>query len=72
MAWGVATTSFAILQAVAAYGMSYLFVSSGDGYRMLFALGATAMVLALAVDLIAAPSGGPRHGEGNAASPSPL
>ncbi len=58
-AWGVATTSFAILQAVAAYGMSYLFVSSGDGYRMLFALGATAMVLALAVDLIAAPSGGP-------------
>jgi len=72
MAWGVATTSFAILQAVAAYGMSYLFVSSGDGYRMLFALGATAMVLALAVDLIAAPSGGPRHGEGNAALPSPL
>ena len=59
-AWGVATTSFAILQAVAAYGMSYLFVSSGGGYRMLFALGATAMVLALAVDLIAAPRGGQR------------
>jgi hypothetical protein len=52
--------------------MSYLFMSSGGGYRTLFALGATAMVLALAVDLIAAPSGGPRHGEGNAASPSPL
>jgi hypothetical protein len=51
----VATTSFAILQAVAAYGMSYLFVSSGGGYRMLFALGATAMLLALAIDLIAAP-----------------
>jgi len=62
-AWSVATTSFAILQAVAAYGMSYLFMSSGGGYRMLFALGATAIVLALAVDLIAAPSGGPRHGE---------
>jgi uncharacterized MFS-type transporter YbfB len=71
-AWSVATTGFAILQAVAAYGMSYLFISSGGGYRTLFALGATAMVLALAVDLIAAPSGGPRHGEGNAASPSPL
>jgi predicted MFS family arabinose efflux permease len=71
-AWSVATTGFAILQAVAAYGMSYLFMSSGGGYRTLFALGATAMVLALAVDLIAAPSGGPRHGEGNAASPSPL
>ena len=70
-AWSVATTSFAILQAVAAYGMSYLFVSSGGGYRMLFALGATAMVLALAVDLIAAPRGGPRHGDGNAVSPSP-
>jgi hypothetical protein len=38
---------------------------------MLFALGATAMVLALAVDLIAAPRSGPRHGEGNAASSSP-
>ena len=62
----MATTSFAILQAVAAYGMSYLFVSSGGGYRMLFALGATAMVLALAVDLSAAPRSGPRHGEGNA------
>ena len=65
-AWSVATISFAILQAVAAYGMSYLLVSSGGGYRMLFALGATAMVLALAVDLIAAPSGSPRHGEGYA------
>ena len=69
-AWGVATTSFTILQAVAAYRMSYLLVSSGGGYRMLFALGATAMLLALAFDLIAAPSGGPRHAEGNAARTS--
>lgn len=52
-AWGVATTSFAVLQAIAAYGMSYLFVHGGD-YRLLFALGSGAMVLALAVDLIAA------------------
>jgi predicted MFS family arabinose efflux permease len=61
-AWGVATTSFAILQAVAGYGMSYLFASNDGGYRMLFALGATAMVLALAVDLISAP----RDGQGTA------
>jgi hypothetical protein len=40
------------VQAIAAYGMSYLFVHSGD-YRLLFALGSGAMVLALTVDLIA-------------------
>jgi predicted MFS family arabinose efflux permease len=50
-AWGVATGSFALLQAVAAYGMSYLFVSSGGGYRLLFVLGAASIMLALAVDL---------------------
>jgi predicted MFS family arabinose efflux permease len=71
-AWGVATTSFAILQAIAAYGMSYLFVTSGGGYRLLFALGATAMLIALAIDLIAAPRGRQRCGDRNAAAPLPL
>jgi predicted MFS family arabinose efflux permease len=52
-AWGVATTSFAVLQALAAYGMSYLLVRSGD-YRLLFLLGSGALMLALAIDLIAA------------------
>lgn len=53
-AWSRATTSFAVLQAVAAYGMSYLFTSSGGDYRMLFVVGAAALVLALVVDLLAA------------------
>ena len=50
-AWSAATTSFAILQAVAAYGLSFLFVTSGGSYTLLFGLGAAAMVLALIVDL---------------------
>lgn len=52
--WGTATTSFAVLQAVGAYGMSFLFARSGGDYRPLFLLGSTAMALALAIDLIAA------------------
>jgi predicted MFS family arabinose efflux permease len=50
-AWGKATTSFAVLQAVAAYGLSFLFVESG-GYTLLFVLGAAALVAALAVELV--------------------
>jgi MFS family permease len=53
-AWSTATTSFAVLQAVAAYSLSYLFVSAGGAYHLLFGLGAVAMALALAVDLVAA------------------
>ncbi|NTX28059.1 YbfB/YjiJ family MFS transporter [Burkholderia pyrrocinia] len=52
-AWRGATTSFAVMQAVAAYGLSYLFASSGGRYETLFAVGAAALALALAVDLIA-------------------
>ena len=51
-AWSKATTSFAILQALAAYGMSFLFVRSGGDYLLLFGLGAGALVLALTVDLV--------------------
>jgi len=53
-AWSTATTAFAVGQAVAAYGYSYVFAVTGGGYRLLFALGAGAMALALTVDLAAA------------------
>jgi hypothetical protein len=44
-----ARPSFAIAQAFAAYGMSFLFVRSGRNYLLLFALGSCALVLALVV-----------------------
>lgn len=50
LAWSRVTASFAVFQAVAAYGMSFLFSRSG-GYLILFAIGACAAVLALAIDL---------------------
>jgi predicted MFS family arabinose efflux permease len=53
-AWSTATTSFAVLQAVAAYGLSFLFSTSGGNYLMLFVIGAASLSLALAVDLFAA------------------
>jgi predicted MFS family arabinose efflux permease len=53
-AWSKATTSFAVLQAVAAYGLSFLFSASGGNYLMLFVIGAASLALALAVDLFAA------------------
>lgn len=55
-AWSRATTSFAVFQALAAYGLSYLFTVNGGDYRMLFAVGAVALALALSVDLLAARS----------------
>jgi len=51
-AWSVATTAFAIGQAVAAYGFSWLFAMTGD-HRLLFGLGAAALLAALALDLAA-------------------
>jgi len=53
-AWRTATTGFAVLQALAAYGLSFLFSSSGGDYRLLFVIGAAALAIALAVDLFAA------------------
>jgi predicted MFS family arabinose efflux permease len=53
-AWSTATTAFAVGQALAAYGYSYVFAITGGGYRLLFALGAGALVLALALDLAVA------------------
>jgi predicted MFS family arabinose efflux permease len=53
-AWTRATTSFAVMQAVAAYGLSYLFSASGGQYLMLFEIGAAALTLGLTVNLFAA------------------
>jgi predicted MFS family arabinose efflux permease len=55
--WSHATTSFALFQAVAAYGFSWLFAHDGD-YLLLFRLGAAAMTLALAIDLVIGLTGG--------------
>jgi predicted MFS family arabinose efflux permease len=50
-AWGKATTSFAVAQAIAAYGMSYLFDRTGGDYAILFIAGSVALVLASVIDL---------------------
>ena len=52
-AWGFCTTAFAIGQAVAGYAFSYIFAEVENGYPILFALGAAALALALAIDLAA-------------------
>ncbi len=49
-AWSGATAAFALGQAGAAYGFSFLFAETG-GYALLFMLGAVALVLALVIDL---------------------
>ena len=50
-AWSVATAAFALFQAGAAYGLSFVFAHTDGDYPLLFALGSAAMVLALAIDL---------------------
>jgi predicted MFS family arabinose efflux permease len=50
-AWSHATTSFALFQAAAAYGFSFLFAHTGGDYLPLFAIGGGATLLALAIDL---------------------
>jgi len=55
-AWRTATVAFALFQAVAAYGMSFIFVRSGGNYRLLFLIGTASLVLALIIDLFAARS----------------
>jgi predicted MFS family arabinose efflux permease len=52
LAWSATTTAFAMGQAVAAYGFSFLF-AAGSGYRLLFAIGAAALAAALLIDLAA-------------------
>jgi hypothetical protein len=53
-AWSKATTSFAVFQALAAYGMSFLFEHTDGDYAILFVLASAALVLALLIDLAAA------------------
>lgn len=53
-AWRTATVGFALFQAVAAYGFSYLFTYSGGHYALLFMIGTAAIALALLIDLVAA------------------
>ncbi|HEY9132033.1 MAG TPA: YbfB/YjiJ family MFS transporter [Dyella sp.] len=53
-AWGTATVFFALCQAAAAYGLSFAFIKSGGNYTLLFAIGTGAMIVALAIDLVAA------------------
>jgi MFS family permease len=53
-AWSMCTVAFAVGQAVAAYGFSYVFAQTGGAYVALFAIGAGAFALALALDLGAA------------------
>lgn len=49
-AWSRATIIFATFQALAGYGYSYLFALSGGSYGPLFAVGAAALVLAIAAE----------------------
>jgi predicted MFS family arabinose efflux permease len=51
-AWSMATVVFALFQAAAAYGLSFVFARSGGHYTLLFGIGAAAMVLALGTDLV--------------------
>lgn len=53
-AWARATTMFAVFQAIGAYGLSFLFEHSAGSYTALFAIGAGAVAVALAIDLITA------------------
>ena len=53
-AWSFATVGFAVMQAVAAYGLSFVFARNGGDYRTLFLIGSAAMVAALALDLATA------------------
>ena len=49
--WSHATTSFALFQAAAAYGFSWIYANTGGDYLVLFTLGGGAVLLALAIDL---------------------
>ncbi|MBV9201543.1 MAG: YbfB/YjiJ family MFS transporter [Alphaproteobacteria bacterium] len=60
-AWGLCTVAFALGQVAAAYGFSFIFAQMDGGYRLLYALGATAFGLALIIDLAAATHATKRH-----------
>lgn len=65
-AWGIATASFALGQAVAGYAYAHLFAASGEDFRLLFLVGSIALGLALATNaLVALFPRGPRSLEGD-------
>ncbi len=49
--WSAATTGFALMQATAAYGLTFVFTRTGGDYQLLFILGAGILLTALGVDL---------------------
>jgi predicted MFS family arabinose efflux permease len=51
-AWSKATTAFALFQALAGYGYSYLFIHTGQNYTIIFLCGTAALVLALLGDAL--------------------
>jgi predicted MFS family arabinose efflux permease len=53
-AWGMFTTIYAVGQAGAAYGFSYIFAQTDGQYHILFSLAAGALSLAFAIDLCTA------------------
>ena len=53
-AWGFCTTAFALGQAIAGYGFSFIFASTENAYPVLFFLAAAALLLALTTDWVAA------------------
>ena len=61
-AWRTATVAFAVCQAAAAYGLSFVFAHGGGNYRELFAVGTVAMVLALVIDVAVGTTSGRRPG----------
>lgn len=48
--WSAATVSFAVFQAIAAYGLAFLFARTGGGYGALFAAGVVALMVAILLD----------------------
>jgi hypothetical protein len=50
--WSRATLAYAVGQAAAAYGLSFLFARTGS-YALLFELAAAALTVALVIDLLA-------------------
>jgi predicted MFS family arabinose efflux permease len=50
-AWRISTIGFALGQAVAAYGFSFIF-SQTENYRLLYAIGAAAIVVAFLIDVV--------------------
>jgi MFS family permease len=53
VAWTAATVFFALSQAAAAYGLSFLFAWSDENYSLLFFIGTAAILAALVIDIVA-------------------